>query len=69
MVKLGNKVRLTPQRFHEFHGGQGVTDPSRVSTIIKIENTTIWLDFPISQGYGFDDLVLVNKKPTVIIIG
>ena len=69
MFKLGDRVRLTPQRFEVFCGGQGVTDPSRVATITEIENTTIWLDFPINQGHGFTDLVLANKKSTVIIIG
>ena len=66
-IHVGSKVRLTPQRFSDFGGGQGVTDPHTVYTVEKIKGTdTVWLKEIVSQANDYYDVVPV--KPTICIL-
>ena len=63
--KIGDKVKLTTERFLAFGGKQGVIDPLRIYTVTSI-NDNIRLKEIENQGHGKEQLVLY-KKPIVII--
>jgi hypothetical protein len=74
-LKVGDKVRLTPNRFLAFGNGQGVKASGPRTTYVihridgvKRENPTYFTYMPDKheQGHGIDDLVKVNK-PILII--
>lgn len=68
MYKIGDKVKLTPIRFRDFAGSQGVVDPNRIYRIYKIipEDNGVYLDGIINQQHDYSHVVKI-KKPTVIL--
>ena len=71
MFKVGDRVKLTPERFRALRGGQGVVDPDRIYTVCKPEpcwdiTTNIFLsEIP---GQGHREHHLIKLKPPVIIV-
>lgn len=74
--KVGDRVKLTANRFKVFNMGQGVTNPNKVYTIEKADpfnadqsnDPYYWFKMPDGylQAHGYYHLEKA-KKPTIVI--
>lgn len=70
--KIGDRVRMTPERFREFAGKQGVTDPNKIYVVLNYPcpgSVTISMDKPhdTEQWHSENALEKVSSKPIIIV--